>query len=348
MINGSALFPSGISSKAFNFHDIALVQRWSLSDPIDPLGTLLSAFPPATGRESVTITLDLSSSSNREKGHVGFLASCRPIFFFGCVQVYVSEQGFVLSDGASTVVTHQGTSTISASLARLPSGVVSPLGTGILHMALPLVLREHGVFDIHAGAVVTAAGHPYVIVGDSGAGKTTLTLALLESGCSYLGDDKILIRRHSDKAIAYLSYPREFHLTSLTLEAFSTRFAGLSLEEINLVETGELPAKRSVAVSPYYPSAHRREAMRPAALLFPHVVSSAISSVKRMASAEAFGLLIAGSALAVVDGISRRDEQLALLRDIVNAARNFEIQLGRDLLTQPQATAERLKLAIDG
>jgi hypothetical protein len=70
---------------------------------------------------------------------------------------------------------------------RVPTreGVIGFLGSNVMHHVLSV--QQHLVV-LHAGSVAWD-GSCYVCLGDSGAGKTTLTAALVSRGFAYLSDD---------------------------------------------------------------------------------------------------------------------------------------------------------------
>ncbi len=57
------------------------------------------------------------------------------------------------------------------------------------------LMRRHGVYPIHSGAV-SLEGKGVVIAGNSGAGKSTLIIHLVRSGFNFLSDDRCLMRRN--------------------------------------------------------------------------------------------------------------------------------------------------------
>ena len=77
-----------------------------------------------------------------------------------------------------------------------------------LLIAVVVALRWRALFHVHAGALVSPGGSGILVAGGAGAGKSTLTLALLEAGCDYLGDDAVFLRARVDPAV--LALPRAF------------------------------------------------------------------------------------------------------------------------------------------
>src|SRR5262249_11724091 len=66
--------------------------------------------------------------------------------------------------------------------------------------------------------------------------------------------------------------------------------------------------------------------------LFPRIGGGPTTEIGLISKAEAFGHLLAESAAVIVEGLPRRDENLALLRALSDAAACLEIGLGQDAL----------------
>jgi hypothetical protein len=96
---------------------------------------------------------------------------------------------------------------LTPALLQCPEGcdVLEPrlLGSYLELMLLNAALdRAPHLAAAHAG-VVAYKGQAALVCGDSGAGKTTLTLALLRQGCSYLSDEVALVDRAAGTVAAY-------------------------------------------------------------------------------------------------------------------------------------------------
>jgi hypothetical protein len=94
---------------------------------------------------------------------------------------------------------------------------------------LAALLRQRGLLVLHANAV-TAPGGAIVIGGESGAGKSTTTAALLGAGCRMLSDDITVLRagRAADGAagtVDVLPGLAEVHLTGGTAASLGYRVA---------------------------------------------------------------------------------------------------------------------------
>jgi hypothetical protein len=302
----------------------------------DPLLALLELLEPeaAEGPGRVRFALRPAGAAEaadpRDEGWV-------PSFFHGVVQAYRGASGFLLHDRASRVWIPDGEGLVEAALVA-PDREPFPGSTeATLQIALALALRRERLFHLHAAGLILPSGAATIVIGASGAGKTTTTLALLEAGGDYLADDALFLREEPARGVEVLGFPRPFHLGAATLAAFP-RLAPLA---------GSAPAgtdKRPLDARVAYPQRRRAGFSAGAGIIaiFPRVTPEDATVVEPLARAEAFGHLLASSAAVVLDGITRRDENLAVLRALLGAARAFEVRLGRDALAAPTVIAARL------
>ncbi|MGH7647581.1 MAG: hypothetical protein ACREND_05655, partial [Gemmatimonadaceae bacterium] len=66
-----------------------------------------------------------------------------------------------------------------------------------------LKLRERNRYHVHAAGVVAPDGRAWILTGESGNGKSTLTYALARRGWPVLGDDGIVLERRPSGVLAY-------------------------------------------------------------------------------------------------------------------------------------------------
>jgi hypothetical protein len=66
----------------------------------------------------------------------------------------------------------------------------------LFHFTVTHLLAHHERYVLHAAGVVAADGKAYLVVGGTGQGKSTLSLAAIASGWGLLADDLVVIRRH--------------------------------------------------------------------------------------------------------------------------------------------------------
>ena len=307
------------------------------SDPLADLLAFLSP-PPSEGPAAIRFTLrPAAPGSSADPGREGLA----PSFFHGIVQAYETPTGFLLWDRASRIDVPLDGSPLQADIVARDQEIIDGSTAVMLQIALTLALRRERLFHLHAAALIHRSGAGVLVVGGSGAGKTTTTLSLLEAGCSYLVDDCLFLRRLPASAlIEVLAFPREFHLGPATLAAFP-RLASLAGPPSARAD------KRPVDPREAYPDRHRRAwtPARGAALaVFPTITDAAETTLAPISKAEAFGHLLASSAALVIAGIPNREENLALLRDLLELSSCRELRLGRDALIDPRGVvAERLE-----
>jgi hypothetical protein len=85
---------------------------------------------------------------------------------------------------------------------------------------LPLVemLKRRGLYSVHA-AGLALDGKAILLAGPTGAGKSTLTVALAGAGFEVLGDD-IVFASESDGGLRLLAFPDELDVTEETIRLF--------------------------------------------------------------------------------------------------------------------------------
>ena len=76
----------------------------------------------------------------------------------------------------------------------------------LIAQVLPFAAVVRGLEVLHAGAVVIG-GRALLLLGASGAGKTTLALALTRLGAGFLADDAVALERSGDRLLAHPGTP---------------------------------------------------------------------------------------------------------------------------------------------
>lgn len=310
-----------------DFHGLLVrcAYRRFAGDGFTPLFDEFAVDPARDAERALLLELRATSERERPPDSSGWT----PTFCYGRAQGYSAPGKHRLSDGKSWI-------DVDAARSRL-SGVLfeperSNITSGMQHVALSLLLRGTGAFELHA-AGAWSEDRAFVVLGDAGAGKTSTLLALLSAGAEYMGDDRLLLRALGG-AIELLAYPREFHISARTLEFHPQ----LSADDVRPWIDGK------VRLNPIrsWPGRLRRRFSGPTVLLAPRIVECSTTSIRRLSGAEAFGALLTSSATVAVEALPHRTAQLALLTQLANEASAFELLLGRDFLTAPARAASLL------
>ncbi|MFH1904700.1 MAG: hypothetical protein ABIK53_04150 [bacterium] len=90
----------------------------------------------------------------------------------------------------------------------------------ILFNILNLILSYNGMIFIHS-ASLCYGGKGIILAGEAGAGKSTLSVGLIERGCKFLSDDKSIIHLNNNKA-EILSFPEAVSLQEDACSFFTT------------------------------------------------------------------------------------------------------------------------------
>jgi hypothetical protein len=94
-------------------------------------------------------------------------------------------------------------------------------------MVLSLWLERRGVLTLHASAAATAVG-AVAVLASKGAGKTTLSAALVAGGGALLTDDLLALPFDGDAFVAQPAYP-QLRMTLTQAEAFAGTAEGLGV-----------------------------------------------------------------------------------------------------------------------
>jgi hypothetical protein len=129
---------------------------------------------------------------------------------------------------------------IDARLIVHANGEAEPLLEHCFSIFLHKFLQLSGVVRLH-GAAVEVGEKTHVFLGEKGAGKSTISLALGQAGGHVLADDQIVIRRRADCVAVSgcdsnirLTEPSERHLLDAPLNAEPRDFAGTLKKEVAL------------------------------------------------------------------------------------------------------------------
>jgi hypothetical protein len=181
-------------------------------------------------------------------------------------------------------------------------------------------LKRCGLYMVHA-AGLSLDGQGLLIAGASGAGKTTLAIALLRDGLGFLGDDTTFLCARAG-GLRALAFPDEVDVTPETASFFP-----------ELHHLARAPGARGWPKRPFDPAAVYGERpsweCAPAALVFPQQVSARRSALAPMPKAAALLELMcnvvrtdAHYAQAHLDVLAALVKQCACFR--LYAARDFE------------------------
>lgn len=198
--------------------------------------------------------------------------------------------------------------------------------------ALVVALRAIGVYAIHAAALADGE-RAIVLVGDSGAGKSTTAIALVSAGCKFIGDDGFLIRERAGD-VELLPLWSYFRLNDDSLASFGT------LKPHTSKRADDNKWKLDVLAA--FPERHLSHWLGPKTVLFLGRAAGERSCLRPLSQAEAMGLLIAQSHALSLECHPDPRRHLDLLARLVSVAQVARLDLGTEWLSEPGAAANRL------
>jgi hypothetical protein len=197
---------------------------------------------------------------------------------------------------------------------------------GLVFLLASEVLRASGLYPLHAAAV-EREGRAVLILGSSGAGKSTSLLSLMRAGWRCLSDDHPLICDTAEGP-RVLPWPARLELTAETARLFG----GL----------GDVRARRGERKLWLYPEEYgagvASAAAAPTLLLFPKVVDWPVSSVEAVSSGFALEELLRLGMVVVDRKVAAR--QFSLLARLARGTARARVFFGSDV--------ERLPALVDG
>jgi hypothetical protein len=246
--------------------------------------------------------------------------------------IYKTQTGFYLRCGNSSldldIARSQATGSLDQTFWHYP---LEELREFFL-LSFLMLLQQHGIYGLHANAV-TQEGRGYLIVGDSGHGKTTLAISLIRNGWSYLADDAILLRQKPGE-IESLALRNGFSCTQATLARFP-EFGTTALESPGLFD-----GKRLVLMDHFVPDQFISRSS-PRVLLFPQIAGGQRSQLVPMDETQTITALMRQSPGILVNR-SAAAKQLGLLKQLISQTHSYQLLLGEDVYQASASVSDLL------
>ncbi len=190
-----------------------------------------------------------------------------------------------------------------------------PLAT----ISLMELLERRGRYSLHA-ACLARDGRGVLLAGPTGAGKSTLTMALVRGGLEFLSDDVVFLD-HDEGAVRVLGFPDDIGVSEDTAARFG-ELAGL----LSVPPADGFP-KRLVGMEDAF-AARAIMSCEPQALVFPDVVPGGASDLRALDPREAWLRLVPDVLLTQDAGTRSHLEALAAL---LAQVRCYRLESGADL-----------------
>ncbi len=185
-------------------------------------------------------------------------------------------------------------------------------------------MRRHGRQMVHAAAIGNVHGG-VLVVGKGGAGKSTTSLACLDAGWFYAGDNYVLLSQESEPFAYSLYNSSALHVANLR-----QRFPHLVSQVSN---AGRLDAEKALLfVHQGYPDS-LADRIRIKAILLPQVIGQRMTRISAISPAQSL-ISLAPSSIFVLPDAGREDFQS--MAHLVKQVPSYRLELGTDLSQIPR------------
>ncbi len=200
-----------------------------------------------------------------------------------------------------------------------------------------LLSRSVNCHLLHANALLPPTPGPaggLLLVGDCGAGKTTLTMSLIAAGWRYVTDDNVLLQPTASGVMAY-AVRRGFACTVETAAQWPW------LAPAWAVGSPLHRWKTLVDLDALYPMRYR-PMCRPDLILFPQVAQAAQSALTPLTAMQAFTTLLGQQQSGLLVEPTALPTLLTLYQTLVTQCRGFQFHAGTDVFHEPAAVSALL------
>src|SRR5581483_9023634 len=223
------------TERAVDVADVPVLLTAADATRAEAIDALLADLPAASAPPRIAIRHDGASPPVPERAPDSTAFDGDAWFGDATVHIRLSMGGGAFASDASATIGGGGRDTFKM---LFPS-------------ALAHVMAFHDRFVLHAGAVADG-GDGYIVLGDTGAGKSTLGLAALEAGWNLLGDDMVVIRRSGTKT-EMAGVPRPAAVPSdlgspLATSPLVSDVRGRALLPVDTLHTGWVPVTGVISV----------------------------------------------------------------------------------------------------
>ena len=200
----------------------------------------------------------------------------------------------------------------------------------IFTLALFEALRFFGLYYLHAAVLSGPDGAGYLISGNSGSGKTSLTLSLIKSGFRYLSDDTVFMRLLPGQDVEVLGFARDFHVPVDLFDQEQWK------EMQSLPDYSSRLPKKKVPPDVLFPGQRIDRLINPAILIFPRLGQD--EKLERLSMAEALNELLPQS-VSVMFNPATASPHLEALKRVLQHGKGFLLTSPPEMKGNPERVA---------
>ena len=295
-----------------NLHGVVLEIVCDADDASQVVGRRLSPFPSSSAEPELSITLrtDGVAASGGARP-----ADIRVVHETPAVSIAYSDsvdELWVDYAGHATAWCRPAAGEARISIDRSVDSWPWIASRPLLTVTLLELLKRRGLFGVHAAAVARS-GRAVLLSGSSGSGKSTVSLALLLAGWSFLGDDIVFLQ-----GAEVLAFPDEIDASEATIGFFPELGAAADWPMLTGYPKHQISAGR-VRPGATVPAA------TPSVLLLPQLGGGTDHVLERVEPGEALIELVPN--LLLTEGTAAQ-AQLSLLAALTEGLRTYRLHLG--------------------
>jgi len=326
-----------MESKYYSLFGITIEIKSNTRKISDPIDSLINFFVKERKIQNPKIIFTLSTSKNILGQTVKIKFKGKPLFRFDKMFCYKKEKSYFFSDGKSLIISQPEKGIAKGYISEETLRSVRFFSHILFYVILAEMLRYHGLYYLHSSGVEKNTTS-ILLPGNGGVGKTTLSIAMVRKGFSYLSDDAILLKRTKKGVIAH-PIPGDFHLDP----SISYNFKELSKIK-KAIKYGKGP-KRSFDPALFYPDSFILKS-KPNTMIFPQIVKDRESTLIPLSSPQCLAKLIPNSLLVMMDRDIAK-EHLETLKILSTQCQAFLLRSGKDLILNPDKVIKNILRRIE-
>lgn len=200
--------------------------------------------------------------------------------------------------------------------------------------------RFHGLYFVHAAALQGPDGTGYMIIGNAGSGKTSLTMSLIDQGFKFLADDTVFLSLGEDKDVHVMGFAREFHVAKDFIDEKESFKKFSKLPDLSIADS-----KKSLKPDDWFCGQKLDTFKNPRVILFPGIGAKA-TKIEPLAAGAALTRLLPQSPFVLAHPATAPDHLEALKR-VLYHGHAFSLDSGPELKADPELVRKTVETARD-
>ena len=317
----------------YSLHGLSIQVRWEGKGIEDEIDQFFSPFPftkLSCLNDPVHINLKFTTS---DIPWAVLKQASEPICCYG-LSIFDADNYVYVTDGLSVfqLQPQAGTGLLTLHSSFREKPLLSKCNfflIGLIHL-----LSRFRLYDLHAAGFIRD-GAGCLLLGESGSGKSSMTLSMVRQGWHYTSDDAILLKSSAD-GVEALSFRKKFFLDPVLIHHYPEIAPYLERP------TNGKRGKRFLYLDLVYPDRFYPDFL-PKVLIYTSIVSQPESMLTPIDQTSSLIKLMKQSASLFFNREAVK-AHLDALKQLVNQTDSYELIAGRDLYEEPEKISEVLSV----